>query len=151
MSNALKQNYMCICVYICVCMCTKSLQSFLTLCYPMDCSLPGSSVHGVLQERILEWVAMSSSRGSSQSRDWIHIPFVFCIGRQVLYHLCHLGRLQGFRVGNKHLYFGYIVCVAPLEWFFFMRTTLDQFFYHIPWKFIFSVPCFWWHSSTFTL
>ena len=36
---------------------------------------------------------------------------------------------RGFRVGNKHLYFGYIASVAPLEWFFFMRTTLDQFFY----------------------
>ena len=36
-----------------------------TLCDPMDCSLPGSSVHGILQERILEWVAISFSRGSS--------------------------------------------------------------------------------------
>ena len=58
---------------------------------------------------------------------------------------------RGFRVGNKHLYFGYIASVAPLEWLFFMRTTLDQFFYYIPWKFIFFVPWFWWHSSTFTL
>ena len=38
----------------------KSLQSCLTLCNPMDCSLPGSSVHGILQARILEWVAMPS-------------------------------------------------------------------------------------------
>ena len=43
----------------------KSLQSCLTLCNPVDCSLPGSSVHGILQARILEWVAMSSSRESS--------------------------------------------------------------------------------------
>ena len=41
-----------------------------TLCDPMDCSLPGSSVHGILQARILEWVAISFSRGSSQPRDW---------------------------------------------------------------------------------
>ena len=40
-------------------------QSRLTLCNPADCSLPGSSVHGILQARILEWVAMPSSRGSS--------------------------------------------------------------------------------------
>ena len=46
-------------------LCAKSLQSCLTLCDPMDCSLPGSSVHGVLQARILEWVAISSSRKSS--------------------------------------------------------------------------------------
>ena len=44
-------------------------QSCLTLCNPMDCSLPGSSVHGILQARILEWVAMPFSTGSSQPRD----------------------------------------------------------------------------------
>ena len=41
------------------------VQSCLTLCEPVDCSPPGSSVHGILQARILEWVAMPSSRGSS--------------------------------------------------------------------------------------
>ena len=45
----------------------KSLQ--LYLCDPMDCSLPGSSVHGILQAKILEWVSMPSSRGSSPPRD----------------------------------------------------------------------------------
>ena len=44
-------------------------QSCPTLCNPMDCSLPGSSVHGIFQARILEWVAISFSRGSSQPRD----------------------------------------------------------------------------------
>ena len=44
-------------------------QSCLTLCDPMDCSPPGSSVHGVLQARILEWVAKPSSRRSSRRRD----------------------------------------------------------------------------------
>ena len=44
-------------------------QSCLTLCDPMDCSPPGSSVHGILQARILEWVAFPFSRGSSQPRD----------------------------------------------------------------------------------
>ena len=43
----------------------KVTQSCLTLCDPMDCSLPGSSVHGIFQARILEWVAISFSRGSS--------------------------------------------------------------------------------------
>ena len=50
-------------------MCAKSLQSCLTLCNPLDCSPPGSSVHGILQARILEWVAMPFSRGSSQPKD----------------------------------------------------------------------------------
>ena len=42
---------------------------YLTLCNPMDCGLPGSSVHGISQARILEWIAISSSRGSSPPRD----------------------------------------------------------------------------------
>ena len=46
----------------------ESLSVCLTLCYPMGCSLPDSSVHGILQERILEWVAIPFSRGSSQPR-----------------------------------------------------------------------------------
>ena len=50
-------------------LCMLSLQSCLTLCDPMGCSLPGSSVHGILQVRILEWVAMPLSRGSSRSKD----------------------------------------------------------------------------------
>ena len=51
----------------------KVAQSCPTLCNSMDCSLPGSFVHGILQSRILEWVAMSSSRGSSWPRDqtWV--------------------------------------------------------------------------------
>ena len=56
-------------VYVLSCVCTKSLQLCLTLCNPMDCSPLGSSVHGIFQARILEWVAISSSRGSSPSRD----------------------------------------------------------------------------------
>ena len=48
--------------------CAKSLQSCLTLCDPMNCSLPGSSAHGILQARMLEWVAISFSRGSSWPR-----------------------------------------------------------------------------------
>ena len=69
----------------------KSLQLCLTLCNSMDCSPPGSSVHGILQARILKWVAMPSSRGSSWPRDQTHIAYVSCIGRQVVYHYCYLG------------------------------------------------------------
>ena len=48
-------------------------QSCPTLCDPVECSPPGSSVHGTLQARILEWVAISFSRGSSQPRDWTQV------------------------------------------------------------------------------
>ena len=63
----------------------QSLLSCLTLCDPMDCSPPGSSVHGILQARILEWVARSSFRGSSQSRNQTCVSCISCFGRQVLY------------------------------------------------------------------
>ena len=49
------------------------VQSCPTLSDPMDCSLPGSSVHGIFQARVLEWVAMPSSRGSSRPRDQTHV------------------------------------------------------------------------------
>ena len=60
------------------CMCWWCLvaQSCPTLCDPIDCSPPSSSVHGILQARILEWVAMPSSRGSSEPRDWTQVSCV---------------------------------------------------------------------------
>ena len=66
---------MCLCAQLC-----------LTYWDPLACSLPGSSVHKILQARILEWVAISSFRESSQPRDWTCLSYVFCIDRQILYH-----------------------------------------------------------------
>ena len=57
----------------------------------MDSSPPGSSVHGILQARILEWVPMPSSRGSSWPRDRTCFSYVSCVGRWILYHQCYLG------------------------------------------------------------
>ena len=77
---------LCVCVCVCVCMLT---QLHLTLWDdPMDWSLPGSYIHGIFQARILEWVTLSFSRGSSQPRHQTHVSSVSCIGRQILYH-CH--------------------------------------------------------------
>ena len=59
-------------------------QSYPILCDPMDCSPPGFSVHGILQARILEWVAKPSSRGSSGPRNQTHISCVFCNVRRIL-------------------------------------------------------------------
>ena len=61
-------------------------QLCLILCNSVDCSPPGSSVHGILQARILEWVAIPFSRGSSRPRD---LGLLHC--RQVLYRLSHQG------------------------------------------------------------
>ena len=60
--------------------------SHIWLWSPMDCSPPGSSVHGVSQARILEWVAIFYSRGSSQPRDPSHVSCISCIGRWDLHH-----------------------------------------------------------------
>ena len=64
------------------CVCPQWL-SHVQLCDPMNCSPPGSSVHGTFQARVLEWVVISSSRGSSWPRDW---TCVSCSTRQILYH-----------------------------------------------------------------
>ena len=64
----------------CCCFSHSVVSNFL---WPLDCSLPGSSVHGVSQARILEWGVIFFSRWSSQTRDWACIS---CIGRQILYH-----------------------------------------------------------------
>ena len=69
------------------------LQLYLTLCDPMDWGPPVSSVHGVLQARILEWVAISFSRGSSQPRDRTRVSW---IGRQILYHWATRVRVVDF-------------------------------------------------------
>ena len=82
----------------------KLLQPYLILCDPMGYSLPGSSVHGVLQARLLEWVAKAISRGSSQPRDWTCISYVTCIGRWVLWlykELLHIKKKKVHFLMNK--------------------------------------------------
>ena len=65
-STTLYINYMCVLVS----------QSCPTICDPIDCSLPGSSIHGISQARILEWVAIPLSRVSSQPRDWTQVSWI---------------------------------------------------------------------------
>ena len=71
------------CLATCAC-CAKLLQSCPTLCNPMDCNSPGSSVHGILQARILERAVMPSSGGSSWPRDQTCL-YISSI-RRILYH-----------------------------------------------------------------
>ena len=77
-----------------VCVCVLSSQSCTTLFGPVDCSPLVSSVRGIFQTRILEWGAISYSRGSSQLMGWTHISCISCIGRQILYRRCHLRSLN---------------------------------------------------------
>ena len=74
-----------------MCMCAKSLHQRLTVCNLVNYSLPGCSGHEILQARILEWVAMPSSKGSSRSRDRTCVSYVSCIGSWVIYHQRHWG------------------------------------------------------------
>ena len=67
-------------------------QLCLTLCDPMDCSLPGSSVHGIFQARILEWIAISFSSGSSQPRDGTRVGLLHW----------HVGSLPLSHLGSPH-------------------------------------------------
>ena len=65
-----------------------------TLCDPMDCSLPSSSIHGIFQARVLEWVAISFSRVSFRPRDQTEVSHIVS---KMLYHLSHQGNPTGRR------------------------------------------------------
>ena len=79
----------------------------LILCDPMDCRIPGSSVHMILQGRILEWFAISSSKASSWHRDQTHVS---CIDRHIVYHWA----TWEARFLFNHLLFQYMI---RLIWF----------------------------------
>ena len=75
-----------------------SAQSCPTLCILVDCSPPGSSVHGISQARIQDWLAISYSRGSSQPKDGTHVSCISCIGRWVLYNSATWEAQQGINI-----------------------------------------------------
>ena len=82
-------RYIYVCMYIwwsytLICMHNCSILS--NSCNPKDCSPPGSFVHGLSQARIPEWVVISSSRGSSWPSNQTCMSYIFCIGKQILYH-----------------------------------------------------------------
>ena len=83
-----RQGVLCHESHLCFVLCWVA-PSGLTLCDPVDCSSPGSSVHGILQARVLEWVPIPFSRGSSPTRDQTHLSctagkfFTICVTREV--------------------------------------------------------------------
>ena len=90
-TNAWHPTMLCCCCCCCLWVRATSLQSCVTLCDPVDCSPPGSSVRGILQARILEWDAIPSTRGSFPPRDRTHVSYISCISKWALYHSCHPG------------------------------------------------------------
>ena len=95
-------------------------QSCPTLCNPMDCTLLGSSVHGILQARILEKVAMPSSRGSSWIPGGLSLALLHC--SEILYHLSHQG--------------------SPFNWYVFFFFLIILFIYDCS-----GLHCLWAFSS----
>ena len=81
---------MCACMRVCACVCVCVL-IYVQLCDLMNFNPPGSSVHGISQARILEWVAISSSRGFSPPRDQTHISCIFVHWQEDSLPLSHMG------------------------------------------------------------
>ena len=107
----------------------------------MDCSPPGPSVHGILQARILEWVAIFFSRGYSLPMNWTHISHVSCTGRRILYHWCHLGShlgpnsgttAHGWRDPGKVSFFFFFISFYLFNEFIWLYQVLVVA-YGIPW------------------
>ena len=108
------------------CVHAKSLQLRPTLCDPLDCSPQGSSIHGILQARILEWVAISSSRGSSQPRDqtWVSCItsrfFTLWVTREAPRQLYQVPYSQALRIRMTNLVGHYSSNYSPPpipQWF----------------------------------
>ena len=91
------------CTHVCARLCPS-------LCKPTDCNPPGSSVHGILQAGILEWVVISFYSGSFQPSVQPCISYVSCIARWVLYHSCHLviKKLSPFMLIQEYPKWGYL-------------------------------------------
>ena len=95
-------------------------QSCPTLCNPMDYSLPGFSVHGIFQARVLEWVAIAFSRGSSRPRDRTWVSCI--VGRRfILWATREVPFISS-------LFFYFIVCFVLLKHLSFLHIELFEFF-----------------------
>ena len=104
-------------------LCAKLLQLCPTLCDPMDCSLLGSSAHGVLQARILAWVAVPSSRGSFAPGVEPTSLTSTRTGGRVLHHWCYPGSPSNLVVVSRHLWPGLLRFAA-------MKHILRVLFFH---------------------
>ena len=113
-----------------------------TLCDPMDFSPSGSSFHGILPGRILEWVAISSSRGSFWPRDQTSVSCISCVGRLVLYHQHHLGSPES--IGKEIIFYKNTETTEiPL-----IREDVQYF---VSWLLLFDHMCEYSHALSLSL
>ena len=99
---------------------SEATQLCLTLCDPMDCSLPGSSVHGIFKARVLEWVAMSFSRRSSRPRDRTHVS---CIVGRRFYCLSHQGSPYKNLWGSYFSFLEFFLWIDPFSLLFLSESS----------------------------
>ena len=121
-------------VFLPVLLHAKSLQLCPTPCDLMDCSPPDSTVHEILQARILEWIAMPSSRGSFWPRDRTCTSHISCIGKWLLYHQLHLGSPQVFLQTFCFIIFShfYDVLITQILEFFYLHPYISWIFLCFP-------------------
>ena len=105
-------------------------QSCLTLCDPLDCSLPGSFVHGILQARILEWIALPFSRWSSQPRDQTQLS---CIAGRLFTIWATKEALSNIYIKDLYIYI-YIYEVKWSESCSFVSDSLQLHGLYSPWN-----------------
>ena len=96
-----KISDMCVCVCVCINVKVLVAQLHPILCDPMDCRLPGSSVHGILQARIVEGIAIPFSRGSSRPRDWTQVSIA---GRFFHIYVYEIYNIHIHRLTDTHTY-----------------------------------------------
>ena len=126
------------CMYVCMCVCV-CVRWFVPhwvwfFCDPMDCSPPGSSVHRISQARILEWVAISSSSGSSQPRGWTCIS---CAGRRALHHWAIRSGIKGQGLEGTEQEDSYKVQSLSLA---FSLDVLKKVMNEISWRVSYTLP-----------
>ena len=111
----------------------QSLRSCSTLWDPMDCSLPGSSVRGIFQARILEWIVMPSSRGSSWPRDWTCVSYgeiLFFPIQISLNNFCHSNNLNGSKYDRHWRIVLYFRKMALLATEILFKTLMKSLMFH---------------------
>ena len=113
----------CVCTCACAHMCALSHSVVSDSLWPHGLQSTRSSVLGIFQARILEWVAISSSRGSSWFKDLTYASCVYCIGKQILYH---------WTTGQVHSLYSIILC----------DSSISRFWY--PWRFLEPISSRYW-------
>ena len=131
-------DFPCWIIYVCVCVCvykseSEVVQSCLTLCNPVDCGPPDSSIRGILQTRVLEWVAISFSSRSSQPRDQMQVSciagrcFTICATREAHMYITNLINIVYLVLKLNNLKITFKIPALTLESWYFRIVRFSTF------------------------